>query len=239
MSRLVALDNKAHRHLRVAQEKVEAQGARLHMVPVVLGEFLKLCVQYPIVLTKKADTGRFVCVCLFGFEKNENLFWRDGRWDAIYTPLQIARQPFFVGAGETPQEQGQFVLCIDTENDSLQEQTGELLFDEQGNETPYLQRAKSLVAALLTGEADTERFTDKLLALNLVQPMRLEIEYANRQSQRVAGLYTVDEQRLKSLSSEQLIELHSLQYLAPLYTMLASLGHVYSLIHRKNALLAD
>jgi hypothetical protein len=49
----------------------------------------------------------------------------------------------------------------------------------------------------------------------------------------------VDEQRLKSLSSEQLIELHSLQYLAPLYTMLASLGHVYSLIHRKNALLAD
>jgi hypothetical protein len=239
MSRLVALDNKAHRHLRVAPEKIEAQGARLHMVPVVLGEFLKLCVQYPIVLTKKADTGRFVCVCLFGFEKNENLFWRNGRWDALYTPLQIARQPFFVGADESSREPGQFVLCIDTENDSLQERSGELLFDEQGNETPYLQRAKSLLAALLTGEADTERFTDKLLALNLVQPMRLEIDYANRQSQRVAGLYTVDEERLKSLSPEHLVELHSLQYLAPLYTMLASLGHVYSLIHRKNALLAD
>jgi hypothetical protein len=237
MSRLVAVDNKAHRHLRVALEKVEAQGARLHMVPVVLSEFLKLCVQYPIVLTKKADTGRFVCVCLFGFEKNENLFWRNGRWDSLYTPLQIARQPFFVGAGESPQEEGQVVLCIDTQNDSLQEQAGELLFDAQGNETPYLQRIKAILAALLTGEPETERFIEKLLALQLVQPMRLEIEYANGPPQRVEGLYTVDEARMKSLSSEHLVELHSLQYLAPVYTMMASLGQVYSLIHRKNALL--
>lgn len=239
MSRLVALDNKAHRHLRVAPEKIAAQGARLHMVPVVLSEFLKLCVQYPIVLTKKADTGRFVCVCLFGFEKNENLFWRNNRWDALYTPLHIARQPFFVAAGETPQADGQFVVCIDTQNDSLQESDGDSIFDERGNETPYLQKTKAILAALLTGETETERFVDKLLALNLVQPMRLEIEYANRQSQRVAGLYTVDEARMKSLSSEVVAELHSLHYLAPIYTMLASLGHVYSLIDRKNVLLTS
>lgn len=238
MSRLVALDNKAHRHLRVAQEKVAAQGARLHMVPVVLGEFLKLCVQYPIVLTKKADTGRFGCSCLFGFEKNENLFWRNDRWDAIYIPLHIARQPFFVAPRANPQADGEFVLCIDTQNDSLQEATGDCIYDAQGNETPYLQRTKSLLAALLTGEGETQRFVDKLLALNLVQPMRLEIEYANHQSQRVEGLYTVDEARMKSLSPEALVELHSLHYLAPIYTMLASLGHVYSLIERKNALLA-
>jgi hypothetical protein len=208
------------------------------MVPVVLSEFLKLCVQYPIVLTKQADTGRFVCVCLFGFEKNENLFWRNGRWDALYTPLHIARQPFFVGAGETPQVDGQFVVCIDTGHDCLQEQAGECLFDEHGNETPWLQKTKAILAALLTGETETQRFIEKLLALDLVQPLRLEIDYANRQSQRVAGLYTVDDERMKSLSPPGLAELHSLHYLAPIYTMMASLGHVYSLIARKNALLA-
>jgi hypothetical protein len=35
-----------------------------------------------------------------------------------------------------------------------------------------------------------------------------------------------------------LIELHSLHYLAPIYTMMASLGQVYSLVNRKNVLLA-
>lgn len=233
VSRLVALDNRIHRELRVAPERVLAQGGRLHMVPVVLREFLKLCVQFPIVLTKNGDTGRFVCVCLFGFARNENLFWRNERWDAIYTPLHVMRQPFFVGGGETEQ-----VLCIDAENDSLQQQTGDRIFDEQGNDTPYLQKIKATLAALFTGEAQTQRFVDKLLALNLVQPMRFEIEYADRQSQRVEGLYTVDEERVKSLPKDDLVELHSLHYLAPIYTMIASLGQVHALINRKNVLLA-
>ncbi len=241
MSRLVALDKRIHRGLRVAPERVIAQGARLNMIPVVLSEFLKLCVQYPIVLTKNADTGRFVCVCLFGFAKNENLFWRNNQWDAIYTPLHIARQPFFVGGSETAaadRADGEFVLCIDAENDSLQQQTGDSIFDEHGNETPYLQKTKAILAALLTGEAQTQRFVDRLLALSLVQPMRFEIEFANRESQRVEGIYTVDEERMKSLSSTDLVELHSLHYLGPIYTMIASLGHVYSLVNRKNVLLA-
>jgi len=241
MGRLVALDSRTHRSLRVAPEKVVAQGAKLNMVPVVLSEFLKLCVQYPIVLTKNADTGRFVCVCLFGLSKNENLFWRDERWDAIYTPLHIARQPFFAGAGEAGkagQADGEFVLCIDAENDSLRQDTGDRIFDEQGNETPYLQQAKAILSALLTGETETQRFIDKLLAVNLVQPMRLDVQYANRQSLRVEGIFTVDEERMKALPPEGLVELHSLNYLAPIYTMMASLGHIYSLVNRKNALLA-
>lgn len=241
MSRLVALDNRIHRGLRVAPERIAAQGGRLHMVPVVLSEFLKLCVQFPIVLTKNADTGRFVCVCLFGLAKNENVFWRNNQWDAIYTPLHIARQPFFVGGAETTQPgraDGDYVLCIDAENDSLQSHAGDCIFDEQGNETPYLQKAKAILATLLTGETETQRFVDRLLALNLVQPLRFDVEYANRQSQRVEGIYTVDEERMKSLASEGVIELHSLHYLAPIYTMMASLGHVYSLVNRKNVLLA-
>jgi hypothetical protein len=125
------------------------------------------------------------------------------------------------------------------ENDSLQRNTGDCIFDEHGNETPYLQKTKSILAELLAGETETRRFIDKLLALNLVQPMRFDIEYANRQSQRVQGIYTVDEERMKSLPAEALIELHALRYLAPLYTMIASLGHVYSLVNRKNVLLAD
>jgi hypothetical protein len=198
------------------------------MLPVVLGEFLKLCVQYPILLTKNGATGQFTCIALFGFEKQENLFWQQDHWDALYVPLQVTRQPFFLGADQDK------VVCIDTMHAAVAEAHGEAIFDEQGAETAYLQQVKQMLAALLAGEEQTARFVGKLLALELIRPMRLEIEFANRQKQRVEGLYTIDDVRLKALPAETVGELHGLEYLAPIYTMLASLGHIYSLVQRKN-----
>lgn len=230
MDRLIALNSAAHRNLRVDQQQVLAQAAQLNMVPVVLGEFLKLCVQYPIALTKNGQTGRFTCVALFGFDKAENLFWKQERWDALYVPLQVSRQPFFL----TPDH----MVCVDTMHPSVQQAHGQAIFDDRGAETPYLQRAKQMLAALLDGEQPTDIFIRKLLSLELIRPMRLEIEFANRQQQRVEGLYTIDEARLKALAAETIAELHSLDYLGPIYTMLASLGHIYSLVQRKNELLA-
>jgi hypothetical protein len=230
MNRLIALNSAAHRNLRVNPEQVHSHAAQLNMVPVVLGEFLKLCVQYPIVLTKNGTTGQFTCVALFGFEKGENLFWKQDRWDALYVPLQVSRQPFFLGSDKR--------VCIDTMHPAVQERLGQALFDPSGAETAYLQQSKQMLAALLDGEEQIDRFIRKLLALELIRPMRLEIEFANREKQRIEGLYCVDDARLKELDAATVAELHSLDYLAPIYTMLASLGHIYSLVQRKNQLLA-
>jgi hypothetical protein len=228
MNRLVALNSAAHRQLRVDQAQLLAQASRLNMLPVVLGEFLKLCVQYPILLTKNGATGQFTCIALFGFEKHENLFWKQDRWDALYVPLQVTRQPFFLG---TDQDR---VVCIDTMNAAVTRTQGEMIFDEQGAETAYLQQAKQMLAALLDGEERTARFVRKLVGLELIRPMRLDIELANHQKLRVDGLYTIDEASLKALPAGSIAELHGLDYLAPIYTMLASLGQIYSLVQRKN-----
>ena len=228
MNRLIALDSAAHRQLRVDPAQVLAQASRLNMLPVVLGEFLKLCVHYPIVLTKNGATGQFTCIALFGFEKHENLFWKQDRWDALYVPLQVMRQPFFLGPGQD------WGVCIDTMHAAVNQSLGDAIFDERGAETAYLQQVKQRLAALLDGEEHTERFVHKLLALELLRPMRLEIEFANSQKLRVEGLYTVDEARLKALPAEAIVELHRLDYLAPIHTMLASLGHIYSLVQRRN-----
>jgi hypothetical protein len=230
MDRLIALNSAAHRHLRVDQQQVLAQAAQLNMVPVVLGEFLKLCVQYPIVLTKNGQTGQFTCVALFGFDDAENLFWKQDRWDALYVPLQVSRQPFFLAPDN--------MVCVDSMHPSVRRAQGQAVFDEHGAETPYLHQAKQMLAALLDGEQLTNSFVRKLLALELIRPMRLEIEFANHQKQRVEGLYTIDEARLKALAAERIGELHSLDYLGPIYTMLASLGHIYSLVQRKNERMA-
>jgi hypothetical protein len=231
MAQLVSLDPGAHRDIRIDTGRVEAAGATLNMVPVVLTEFLKLVVEYPIAFTKDKDTGRFVCVALFGLHDNENLFVDDGKWHAIYVPLQVARQPFFLGDAEGDD---QFVLCLDADHASIQAGQGEAIFDADGNETPYLHSVKQGLAELAKGEPLTRQFIDTLARLKLLLPMQLEITFENQASTEVAGLYTIDEGRLAELPGDDIAALHAQGYLGPIYTMLASLGHIYHLIDKRN-----
>ncbi|MBB5211902.1 SapC family protein [Microbulbifer hydrolyticus] len=231
MTRLVALNSEHHRELRIDTGKIERQGANLRMVPVMPGEFLKLAIDYPIVLTKNAETGQFVCVALFGFADGENLYWQDGRWDSLYTPLNIARQPFFVGSGDD----GQPMVCVDAHSPcACSEGAGERLFDEDGKATAYLQKIQGMLAQLLDGEKQSAEFVQQLQQLELIIPMHLEVTFADGKAQRVEGLYTVDEKKLQALAGEPLQQLHVSGDLARIHTMLTSLGHIYALIERRN-----
>ena len=234
MTKFVSLHNNLHRHIRVDQRRIEAQGAKERMVPVVMSEFLKLAVQYPIAFTKYSDTGRFVCVALLGFEEHENLFWDGERWQGIYTPLNIVRQPFFVG-----QEDDKTVICIDAESDCLTREEGQAIFTEQGEETEFLRKVKAMLAQLIEGEQHTQTFIEALLQHKLLMPMSFNITFVNQQEQRVQGLYTIDEEKLSTLDDAAIALLHRQGYLKPIYTLIASLGHIYSLVEKKNARLAD
>lgn len=237
MSRLVLLNNDIHKNVRVNTAIAEAQGGLLNMVPVMLSEFLKLAVQFPIAITKNKETGQFVVVALFGFQAGENLFFNNNRWNSLYTPLHIVRQPFFLGEDNASKNADkQFVICIDTDNNSIQQHDGDRLFDTEGKETAYLEKIKYVLSELLEGEEKTKAFIAKLLSLKLLQAMQLEITFENGESVRVEGMYTINEDNLQNLSPESLAELNQLEYLRPIYTMIVSLGHIYGLIEKKNKL---
>lgn len=232
MTNLVALHQHLHQSLRINTHAVEVQGGQLQMVPVVLSEFLKLAVQFPIAFTKNKDTGQFVCVALFGFQPNENLFIKDNQWDSLYIPLQIRRQPFFLGKSE--QDENQFVICIDSKNNSIQSDAGEFVFDAQGKETAYTESIKAILAELVNSEAATQAFINKLSELKLLQPLQLEITFENGESTRMEGIYTLNEDHLNRLDKDDLFALHQQNFLSPIYTILTSLGHIYGMVDRKN-----
>jgi len=190
-------------------------------------------VQYPVVFTKSEESGEFLCAAVLGFEPKENLFWRQG-WQGIYIPLNIVRQPFFVGS-----EAGEHVICIDEQADCISLDHGEALFDEGGAETEFLQDVKKMLAQLLNAEEETKKFIRALLNFDLLVSMPLEITFANGDTRNVRGFYTIDEAKLDSLATEKLVSLQRARYLGPLYMMIASMGHFYSLIQKKNTLLSE
>lgn len=233
MSNLVALNKTAHKSLKVDTHKVEEQGSELHMVPVILQEFRKLVVHYPIVFSKSSETGQFMCSALMGFEQGENLFWEKGKWQGVYVPLQISRQPFFLGKNDKAKNGEDFVVCINEASPVLGE-SGEALFDEKGNITPFLQQQQSNLMALLQGEQQTNAFVAHLMELKLLTAISLDIQFADETSLQVKGLYTVDEDKLQDLSGDQLRDLQQKGYLSAMYAMVHSTGQIYHLIEKKN-----
>ncbi|BDX04992.1 SapC family protein [Planctobacterium marinum] len=238
MSKLVALSRQTHQQVRIDKSKVEQQASELHMIPVVLSEFRKLLVHYPIVFSKSGETGQFMCSALLGFEQGENLFWQQGAWQGIYVPLQVTRQPFFLGqqetgSGQEPNSAKEPVMCINEAHPAVGNK-GEALFDAQGQPSQYLQNQQRDLMTLLQGEQLTQQFIARLLELGLLTAMSLQIQFADNSSTKVNGLYTIDEDKLDALDNDTLAELQQAGYLSAIYAMVHSTGQIYNLIDKKN-----
>jgi hypothetical protein len=64
----------------------------------------------------------------------------------------------------------------------------------------------------------------------------LDIELDDGSQNRLAGFYTIHEERLAALKPEQLGRLHEAGYLQAIYMAVASLSQFRELIERKNRL---
>lgn len=235
MTNLVNLDRNIHQNLRVRDEQAFASCKDVTMCAVVLNEIARLVIEYPIVFTKNGETGQFVCVALFGVDPDRNLFWRNGRWDSFCVPLNVGRQPFFVGLADKRADgtdTKELVTCIDLDNPGVQQTEGEPLFDAAGNQSAYLQHKMTLLAELVDGEVKSREFTKKLTELELIHPIQLELKSPGQQSRKITGLYSIDERKLRTLDIAVVAELNTRGYLHAMYAMLSSLGHLQILARR-------
>jgi len=230
MSRPVLLNNIDHRDLRVSTARGFGLGDEATSVPTYAGEFRALQAYYPIVFQKDAH-GRFHPLALLGLRPGENLFLRDGGWDAHYLPLAIERQPFLIGSDAD----GAPLLHIDLDHPRVG-RGGEALFLEHGGHTPFLQRIASVMRSLHDGFAGNAAFVDALLAHGLLEAFVLDVKLPGRDAGRLAGYYTIAEERLRALDGAALHALARAGHLEPIYMAVASLSHLRDLIGRLEAI---
>jgi hypothetical protein len=237
MSKLQNLDRIVHRSLRVQEETAFEVCRDTTMCVITLNEITRLVLEYPLAFTRPVENGPFVCVALFGVDPSENLYWRNGRWDAEYLPLNIARQPFAVSSTSMPATAdgaGSVVACLDVENPGIQETAGERLFGDDGKETPYLEYKLRLLSELVEGELQSGAFVSRLVELGLVRPIQLELKAPGTETRKVTGLHSIDEQKLRALDAGTLAGLNANGYLRAMHAMLISLGHLSTLARRNS-----
>jgi SapC len=237
---LVALDNQIHRNLRVVNTRACPGHAAVNAVSVIPREFPWLLAHYPIFFTKSSETGQFEPAVLLGFFPQENLFLKNGRWDAAYVPLQIQREPFSLipRRGALAGRQGTLDVAIDLTSPQIQAEEGERVFLDDGQPSKYLQNVTTMLSALVAGSKEAYAFTGRLAELNLIESVRIEIEFVDGSDSKLQGLFRISAPALKALSAAQLADLRDREFLEWLYFQMASLSHMPALIARKNQLIS-
>jgi hypothetical protein len=231
---LVELSRSAHAGLKIRRDGAEATAAGQHLIPIVVSEFRKAAVQYPIVFAKNPETGRFAPYVLTGLAPEENLFWSGTELDAAYVPLNVRRQPFYVGTTDEPGG----ILCIDIESPCLDESGANALVNPDGSDSAYLQSVLAILGELVSGRAPTEQFVATLLSLDLLAPLLLDIVLEDGTPLKVQGLYGLDEDRFRQLPAAQLSGLFSSGHLDLIYAVLLASGQIFNLIRLKNRRIA-
>jgi hypothetical protein len=221
VTNIVPLNSERHRALRV-QTRVSAQlGDNQRFVSVIAGEFPFLVPHFPIFFTKDANTGRFYCGAMLGFDEGENLFLDDD--SAVYRPLNLQRGPFFAVGGD---------LAIDL--DSPRVGSGEALFKESGEPTSYLESIMGAMRDLRPGLERTNAFIDGLMTLKLIAPIDIKVSFDDGTSRDLQGLYSISQDTLKNLPDKDVLDLFRKGYMHLIYLMIASLKQVPVLARRKN-----
>jgi len=236
--RLVELSRSEHGHLRILAERVEASAARHHLIPIVVSEFRKAATQYPIVFAKHPETGRFAPYVLSGLGLEENLFWTGTELDVAYVPLNVRRQPFYVGTDAAPDAPAANVLCIDMDSPCLDSSGTRTLVNADGSDSAYLKEILAILGELVAGKAPTEQFIATALRLDLLAPIMLDIVLDDGTPLQVQGLYGLDEEKFKQLDAAEVARLWQGGVLDLLYAVTISSGQIFKLIRLKNQRIA-
>ena len=233
MTRHAQLNNNDHRHLRIDTRRSAALGDDVAFAATFPAEFRDLQAHHPPVFRKDGN-GVLSPVALLGFQQGQNLFLEDDgpdgeRWDAPYLPLAIERHPFLVGRGGD-----EITVHIDLDSPRVRTDAGEPLFREHGGNSEYLDRIASVLLTLHNGFERVPAFIDALMAHGLLESFALDVELDDGSMNRLAGYYTINEDRLRALDAKVLGELHAAGHLEPVFMAVASVSNFRDLIDRMN-----
>ena len=139
MSQYEVLNKDKHRQLRIKTGYSAALGDAVMYAMTYPMEFRDIQSCYPILFTKDSNTGGFFAAAILGFEADQNLFLRDGDWDAAYVPALVQRQPFLISKSRESDTRPP-VVSIDLDHPRVSQDEGEALFDSAGEPSGFLKQ---------------------------------------------------------------------------------------------------
>ncbi|MFT4583019.1 MAG: hypothetical protein ACI915_002701 [Gammaproteobacteria bacterium] len=223
----VPFDRERHRRLGV-RDGTAKFASELNVIYLTAAEFPSACHHFPIVFARE-HAGNLVPVALTALESDSNLFVDAfGVWDQqTYCPAYVRRYPFF-SAIVVNEGCEQSLICVDEHGLSSRVPS---LIDAQGNPTERWREVELLISEMINQQQDTARFCSYLSEHDLIEPFEADFHPRGMAEVRVAGLFRVNEQRLRNIHSDMLQTLLKQGDLAKIYAHLLSFENFNRLLN--------
>jgi hypothetical protein len=197
-------------------------------VALAAGELASAATVFPCVMTR-ASAGGARLLAITGLEHGHNLFVdAQGHWSGVYLPAVLRTWPFRLLA--QPEEQGVHLIAV--HRPALTVGDGDALFDESGQEMPWLQAILRELTALDAATASTAAAVAALEEAGLLQERTLQVMLPNFRQLELTGFLSVDEAKLNALEPAKAGELHACGALALAYLQLLSMRQIRPLMDR-------
>jgi hypothetical protein len=226
---IVPITHELHKNKKIKPIANFDFAKQFNIASIMVHEFSRAASTYPIVFLEDKDRDEFRPVVLMGLETGENLFIRDGKWDASYIPAIIRRYPFALA--KTPEAEDNYTVCIDSSSELVNEEEGEPLFDGE-KPSEMMERVKRYLAELQQMERFTQEFCHFLSEHNMFTPLNMKVRQQD-EIKNITGCYVVNEERLGNMSDEGFLTFRKKQFLPAMYAHLISLAQIERLLKFK------
>ncbi|WP_057829954.1 SapC family protein [Colwellia sp. TT2012] len=232
MANFVAIKADKHQNLKVSKKRNLAHVANQHITSITAAEYAQASASFPIVLVKNPDSPRYRSVVMLGLEAGENLYYNDDKWSALSVPQSIGMAPFSLGLD--PDKEKTLTACVDVDSEFVGEDKDLALFETEGKESELLTNVQNSLGRLYENEKMTEDFIKELEENDLLQELELKVDLSSGEKKKLTGLFTINEDKVKSLADDKVLDFHKRGLFVPIYAMLGSLGQMNRLVQLRN-----
>ena len=218
-----------HKKYGVETSKNFDFAATINSVPVMTVEFAKAAREYSIVFAGEGN--QIIPAVILGVENDTNLFVdSEGAWNADYVPAFVRRYPFVFSSSDDGQT---FTLCIDEDYSGVNSRgRGNRLFDEDGERTDYLKGVLEFLKEYQKEFNRSQLLCEKLVELNLLEPMQAQIKLASGRQVSLTGFQAVNREKLNDLEPDSLSNLAKIGALELIYIHLFSMSNFNDMMQR-------
>ena len=221
-----------HKDLSVKTGVTYRFAKNVNSVPLTAIEFGQAAAEYAIVFAGTDDA--IMPAVILGAQQTENLFIDEsGAWQGRYVPAFVRRYPFVFSSDQAGKN---FILHIDESFEGCnREGRGERLFDNEGQQTQYLKSVLSFLQDYQARFQRTREYCNRLKSLGLLQPMQAQFNLGSGERRMLSGFMTVDREKLKAISTDDLTTMFGNDELECTYLHLHSLRHFGNMVERMPA----
>lgn len=232
MAELVELNKETHSKLRITANCTLRFAETQHLINIRAAEIGKAACSFPVFFNRNPSTGTWMLSAVTSLEQGKNLFVVGDTWTGTYKPTCLETYPMLLM--RSPQDDTSYCIGIDEHSDAFSLENGEAIFDDSGEPSLHLTRVKAMLEADFENDIQTHLFSKKLEELDLYRSVNIKVYYADGNVHTIVGLHSIDEDKLQSLSAEELQSFQSKGYLLPVHAVLMSLFQLNLLVRKHN-----